>query len=323
MISRRLLLAAPALLAATRAGAEPFTPTRPIRVLVPYPPAGVTDLIGRVVADGLREQKSWPTVVENKPGANGQVGMAEAKRSAPDGQFLLIGGFGSHVLPPVMNPAFPFDVPKDFTAIAKLAEFVNVLVVNPNSGITSVAELVARAKAKPGALNYGSSGNGASNHLTAELFALETGTQLVHVPASGAPASILSLRAGDIHMIFENLPAVLGQIRDGALRPLAVTSSYRSRALPDVPTLAEAGYPAIDVASWIALYGPPGMAPALRDQFSTAAIAAVESPAGREKLDRVGFEIRPVGGDAFAEFQIAQIARWKDVVARAGVKLTG
>ncbi|MCK8783429.1 tripartite tricarboxylate transporter substrate binding protein [Roseomonas sp. NAR14] len=323
------LLAAPAAraqaLAPTQGQAQAggFAPTHPIRVIVPYPPGGVTDLVGRVVADGCRDREGWPAVVENKPGASGQIGMAEAKRARPDGETLLIGGFGSHVLPPAVTPNYPFDIPRDFTPVARLAEFVNVLVVNPASPWHSVSELVAAAKARPGELNFGSSGTGASNHMTAELFALETGTRLTHIPGQGANTSIVSLRAGDIQLIFENMPAVLGQIRDGALRALAVTSAYRSRALPEVPTLAESGWPGIDVSSWIALYGPPGLPAPLRDTLAAAAVRAVETEPGRERLERVGFEIRPLRGDAFTAFQNAQLARWRDVVARAGVRPAG
>lgn len=323
IIRRTLLGAAGAALAAPLCAQEAFSPARPIRVIVPYPPGGVTDVVGRVVADGLRDLRGWAAVVDNKPGANGRVGMAEVNRARPDGQTLLIGGLGSHIIPPAVTPSFPFDVPRDFTALAKLAEFVNVLVVNPSLPARSVAELVALAKSRPGELNFGSSGVGASNHLTAELFALETGTQLMHVPGQGAGTSILSLRAGDIHLIFENLPSVLGQIRDGALRPLAVTSTYHSRALPDLPTLAEQGYPGIDVASWIALYGPPSLPGHLRDMLADAAVAAAESEAGRQRLDQAGFEVRPVKGEAFVRFQNAELARWKDVVDRAGVRISG
>lgn len=319
-MKRRLLLAGGGTLLARPAFAQGFVPDRPIRVVVPYPPGGVTDLVGRVVADGLREKNGWATVVENKPGANGQIGMGEVTRARADGHALLIGGLGSHVIPPALAPNFPFDVPRDFTMIAKVAEFVNVMVVNPQSPARTPAEFVALAKAKPGEMNYGSSGIGASNHLAAEMFALETGINMTHVPARGAPASILALRQGDIHVIFENLPAVRGQIADGALKALAVTSGYRSRFLPDVPTLAESGYPNIQVASWIALYGPPRMAPALRETLSDLTVSIAESDTGRERLERVGFEVRPLRAEAAAAFQDEELARWRDVVRRANIQ---
>ena len=325
MLDRRGLLGAAGLFALPRPAPaeEAFAPGRPIRIVVPYPPGGVTDVAGRVVADGFRDGRGWAAVVDNKPGASGRIGMAEVNRQRPDGQSLLIGGLGSHVIPPAVMPGFPFDVPRDFTALAKIAEFVNVLVVNPALPVRNVQDLVALAKSRPGELNFGSSGAGASNHLTAELFALETGTRFTHIPGQGANSSIMLLRAGDLHFIFENLPSVLGQIRDGALRPLAVTSAYRSRALPDLPTLAEAGYPRIDVASWIALYGPPGMAPGISASIAGAAVAAAESEAGRQRLIQAGFEIRPLQGAEFARFQEAELARWRDVVARAGVTVSG
>lgn len=321
---RRSLLGGLAGLAAVRpALAQGFTPDRPIRIVVPYPPGGVTDLVGRVVADGLRERLGWAAVVENKPGANGQIGMGEVSRARADGHTLLIGGLGSHVTPAALSPTFPFDIDRDFTIVAKLAEFVNVLVVNPALPVASARELVEMAKAKPGELNFGSSGLGASNHLTAELFALETGIRLTHIPARGAPASILALRQGEIQLIFENLPAVRGQIADGALRALAVTSGYRSRFLPEVPTLAEAGIPGVEVASWIALYGPPGLSAMVRDTLSDAAVAIVEGEAGRRRLEQVGFEVRPLRTGPAASFQAAELHRWRDLVRRADIRIDG
>ena len=320
MKRRALLIAAGGAVLARPVVGQGFAPDRPIRVVVPYPPGGVTDLVGRVVADGLRDRHGWATVVENKPGANGQIGMGEIVRTRADGHSLLIGGFGSHVLPPALAASFPFDVPRDFTVIAKVAEFVNVMVVNPQSLASTPAEFVAQAKARPGELNYGSSGIGASNHLTAELFSLEAGITMTHVPARGAPASILALRQGDIHVIFENLPAVRGQIGDGALKPLAVTSGYRSRFLPNVPTLAESGFPNIQVASWIALYGPPRMAAAVRETLSAATVAIAQSDTGRERLERVGFEVRPLAAEAAEQFQNEELARWREVVRRANIQ---
>lgn len=320
---RRTLLGGALALPAMPVAAQPaFAPTRPIRVLVPYPPGGVTDIAGRVVSDGFQSQRGWTSVVENKPGANGRIGMAEIMRARPDGTNLLIGGFGSHALPQAVTPAFPFDIRRDFTPVAKIAEFVNVLVVNPSLPVHSVAELVAYARARPRELNYGSSGNGASTHITAELFAAEAGVQLVHVPARGAPQSILALRQGEIHLIFENLPAVRGQIREGALRPLAVTSPYRSPYLPDVPTMQEAGFPQVTVTSWIMLYGPPALPAALRDPLSDAALAAVNADEGKRRLETAGFELRPLGAAEATAFQEAELTRWTAIARRVGIQVT-
>ncbi|MCK8783430.1 tripartite tricarboxylate transporter substrate binding protein [Roseomonas sp. NAR14] len=323
---RRALLAAPALLpflsrAAAAQDAAPWPP-REVRIIVPFPAGRVTDLVARIVADGLRAEHGTVVVVENRPGANATIGLDLLRRAPPDGATLLVGGLGSHGLPPAVINRYPFDVDHDFTALAIMAEFVNVMVVSPQVQARDVQAFIAEAKAHPGAMNYPYTSVGASNQMTAELFRLRTGTEIVGVPLGQAGNTLVLLQRGDVQVAFENLPTVAGAIRAGALRALAVTSPYRTPALPDVPTMQEAGLPDFSVTSWIGLYGPPGMPPPLRERVVTELRRIAATDSARDRLRAAGFEpaFRP---DAeFAAFQSAEVARWRGVVRDANLQLS-
>jgi len=312
-------LAAPAVGTAKAQSAS--WPTGQVRIIVPFPAGRVTDLVARIVADGLRETHNTTAVVENKPGANATIGMELLKRSAPDGATLLVGGLGSHGIPPVVIPNYPFDVDKDFTPLAIMAEFVNVMVVPADSPARTVQEFIALARARPGALNYGYTSVGASNQLTAELFKQRADVDIMGIPLGQQGNSLVMLQRGDVQVAFENLPSVAGAIRGGTLRALAVTSGTRTAQLPDVPTLQEAGIPDFVVTSWIGLYGPPAMPPPLVAGIVAELQRIGAAAEARRRLTAAGFEPAFVGGADFAAFQHRENQRWADVVKRAGLRI--
>ncbi|MFC5357626.1 Bug family tripartite tricarboxylate transporter substrate binding protein [Azospirillum himalayense] len=296
-------------------------PSQTIRLVVPYPPGGVSDLVGRVVADGLKAKLNQTVIVDNKPGANGVIGTQDVIRSKPDGYSLLVGGLGGLVLPPLVDPNFPVDVDKTLTPIAGIAEFVNVMIVNKDLPVNTVQDFIDYAKARPGQLNFGSTGIGASNHLTAELFMQKTGVKMEHIPYKGGTAALNDLRGGSIHVVFENLPTVVGQIKAGAVKALAVTSPYRAEQLPDVPTIAESGIKDFTVTSWMGMYGPKGLSPDLKAKIAAALVEVARDPSTKERLQTISF--LPVDRDteAFTGFVKAEHDRWKQVVDTAGVKV--
>jgi tripartite-type tricarboxylate transporter receptor subunit TctC len=296
-------------------------PSQPMRIIVPYPPGGVTDLVGRVVAEGLREKLKVQVVVENKPGGNGIIGSGEFLRARNDGHTLLIGGFGSHIIPPLVNPKYPYDAAKDFLPLAQMAEFVNVMVVSKDLPVKTVQEFIALAKAKPGALNFGTTGVGASNHLTAEMFMQQTGVKMVHVPYKGGTAALQDLAGGQVQVIFENLPPSLGLIQSGAVKVLAVTSDYRVDQLPDVPTMVDSGLPNFKVTSWICVFGSAGLSDANRDKLSRTLGEIGRDPATRERFKKIGFEPNVKEAAELKAFFAAETEKWRKVVDAAGIKV--
>ena len=320
MIGRRFLLAA-ALAAPAIARAQVLWPPREVKIIVPFPAGRVTDLVARIVAEGLRAEHGTTVVVENRPGANATIGMGLVHRAAPDGATLMVGGLGSHGLPPAVIPNFPFDVDKDFCALAIMAEFVNVMVVSPGVTAPDLQGFIAAAKARPGAMNYPYTSVGASNQMTAELFKLRTGTEIQGVPLGQAGNSLVMLQRNDVQVAFENLPTVAGAIRAGTLRAIAVTSPYRTPQLPDLPTLQEAGLPDFAVTSWIGLYAPPGLTPALQATIEAELRRIAATATAQELLRRAGFEPAFRPGAEFAAFQKAEVARWRGVVRDANMKL--
>ena len=245
-----LLLAAPLSMAQA-------WPTRPIRLVVPFPPGGLIDNMARLVGSRLSQELGQPVVIDNKPGAGGNVGAAEVARAPADGYTLLMAS-PALTISPAIYKNLPYQ-PSQLAPVALLGRVPNVLLVNPASGIGKVQDLVGRAKAKPGQLNYASNGNGTSLHLSAELFKRRSETFITHVPYRGAAAAITALLSGEVDMMFDNLPSAIGQIQAGKLRALAVTTAQRSIALPDVPTLAEAGMEGFNVSEWFGVAAPAGL----------------------------------------------------------------
>ena len=308
-------------LVCTAAPAADRYPTRTIRLVVAFAPGGVADIMGRLLAQALQEKLGQTVIVENKPGGDGTIGMGEVVRAKPDGYTLLVGGFGGQIVPPLMRDNFPFDVRQDIVKVAITAEFANVLVVNKDLPINSVKDLVGYLKARPGQLNFGSSGRATSDRLAAELFMMETGTKMLNVPYKGGGVALKDLRAGTTQVMFPQLPAVIGLAQSGDVKPLAVTSNYRLSQLPDVPTLSEALLPGFHVTSWNVILAPKGLPDEIRKILSDALVEAVKEPQIKEKMRKLG--IVPVGlpsaeADVFFE---KELQRWKKVIDAAGLKL--
>jgi tripartite-type tricarboxylate transporter receptor subunit TctC len=333
-LTRRRLLAAasataalPIVLPHAAWGQTPW-PTRPVRIVVPFPAAGTTDILARALAPELQRVFGQPFVVDNKPGAGGNTGSAEVARAPADGHTLLMGTVGTHAINASLYAKMPYDPVKDFAPVTLVASVPNVLVVNPASaqkyGIASVADLVRVARANPGRLNMASSGNGTSIHLSGELFKAMTGTFMVHFPYRGSGPALMDLLAGNMDLMFDNLPSSMPHIKAGKLLALAVTSAQRSPALPDVPTVAEAGGDALkdyEASSWFGLFAPAGT-PAdviVRVQQETAKALAL--PAVNERLVAQGAV--PVGNTpaAFAAFVDAETKKWARVVKTSGAKV--
>jgi tripartite-type tricarboxylate transporter receptor subunit TctC len=309
------------MLAAVGARADDRYPSQTIRLIVAFPAGGVSDMAARVVAEGMREKLGVPVIVENRAGGGGLVGNTEFVRSKPDGYTLLFGGLGGQVLPPLVNPRFPFDPLKDYVPVAMVSEFVNIMIVNKDLPVKTVQEFIAYAKARPGKLNFASSGMGVSNHLTAEMFMLQTGLNMVHVPYKGAGGSIPDLHAGHVHLIFENLPPALGSVREGFVKGLAVTSDYRASQLPDLPTVVESGLPNFKVTSWNGVYAPRGAPAEIRKKLSDAIVEVMKQPAVQERFRTAGYQPLGLPYDQFERRFKEELDKWRQVVVARGVKV--
>lgn len=279
-----LLLAAPLSMAQA-------WPARPIRLVVPFPPGGLIDNMARLVGNRLAQELGQPVVIDNKPGAGGNVGAAEVARAPADGYTLLMASPALTISPAVYKN-LPYQ-PSQLAPVALLGRVPNVLLVNPASGIGKVQDLVGRAKAKPGQLNYASNGNGTSLHLSAELFKRRSETFITHVPYRGAAAAITALLSGEVDMMFDNLPSAIGQIQAGKLRALAVTTAKRSSSLPEVPTLAESGLKDFDQGTWFGILAPAGTPKEIVERLNAEMVKIIQSPEFRKRMEEIGAE--PVG----------------------------
>jgi tripartite-type tricarboxylate transporter receptor subunit TctC len=299
--------------------AEDF-PSRPIRLLVPFPPAGITDLAGRLLAEGLRARLGQPVIVENKPGANGVIGLRELLRSEADGYTLMVGNVGSLVISYAIDSNAPFDPMRDVVPIAGASEYATAMVVNNNLPVRSVKQFVAYAHERPGKLTFGSTGVGALDYLAAELFMKQTGTRMVHVPYRGGPLALNDLIGGQIDVIIEVFPVIMEQIRSGAIRALAVSSPYRLPSIPDVPTFEQAGVSGIDLTGWLGIYGPPRMPDDVRQKLGAAIVEIVKQPDIQAKFRAIGFE--PTGQDvrAFTAHHGAEVKRWLAFLTENGIR---
>jgi tripartite-type tricarboxylate transporter receptor subunit TctC len=294
-------------------------PSKPVRLVVPFPPGGLIDQMARLMAPRLAREIGQPVVIDNKPGAGGNVGAAEAARAPADGYTLLMAS-PPLTISPAIYPSLPYR-PEQIVPIGVVGRVPNVLLVNPKSGIASVADLVARAKAAPGRLNYASNGNGTSLHLSAELLKVLTGTFITHIPYRGAAAAVTGLMAGEVDAMFENLPSVLGQIRGGNVRALAVTTRTRSKALPDVPTLAESGMPDFDVSAWYGLAAPAGVPADIMGRLERALDAVSRDAEIVTAMERSGASVGFVNTAGTAAFMSADAAKWKRVVDFAKIRV--
>ena len=295
-------------------------PSRQIRLIVPFPPAGITDLSGRLVAEGLRAKFNQPVIVENRPGAQGVIGLRELLKSEPDGYTAMVGTVGSVVIGYAMEAKPQFDPARDLVPVAGVAEYATAMVVNNKLPVNSVKEFIDYAKARPGKLSFGSTGVGALDYLAAVLFMRETGTEMVHVPYKGGPAALHDLMGGSIDVIIEVFPVVMEQIRSGLIKGLAVSSSYRLPSIPNVPTFAEAGVPGVRLTGWLGIYGPPRFPEDIRQQLGAAVVEAVKTPDIRDKFRAIGFEPVELGVTAFSAFHAAEIKRWVEFIGATGLR---
>ena len=307
-----LLLAAPLSMAQA-------WPARPIRLVVPFPPGGLIDNMARLVGSRLSQELGQPVVIDNKPGAGGNVGAAEVARAPADGYTLLMAS-PALTISPAIYKNLPYQ-PSQLAPVALLGRVPNVLLVNPASGIGKVQDLVGRAKAKPGQLNYASNGNGTSLHLSAELFKRRSETFITHVPYRGAAAAITALLSGEVDMMFDNLPSAIGQIQAGKLRALAVTTAQRSIALPDVPTLAEAGMEGFNVSAWFGVAAPAGLPAPVATRLADALQKVVQQPEVAVAMQRQGADPAFMDAASAAAALNADAAQWKQVAAFAKIQL--
>jgi tripartite-type tricarboxylate transporter receptor subunit TctC len=328
-VSRRHALAALAgTFAARWAWAADNWPAKPVRIVVPFPAAGTTDIIARAIAPELQRAFAQPFIVDNKPGAGGNLGAAEVAKSPPDGYTLLMGTVGTHAINPALYPKMPYDHVKDFAPITLCAGVPNVLVVNPATaqkyGINSVTDLIRVAKNNPGKLNVASSGNGTSIHLSAELFKSMTGTYMVHLPYRGSGPALIDLLGGSADLMFDNLPSSLPHIKAGKLKALAVTSAVRSAALPELPTMAEAGgapLKGFEASSWFGLFAPAGTPADIVNRVQQEVAKSLATPAVKERLVSQG--AIPSGNmpAEFARHIDAETKKWAQVVKVSGAKV--
>jgi tripartite-type tricarboxylate transporter receptor subunit TctC len=309
------LIASIALTLAASAGAQPQAwPSKPVTLLVPFPPGGSTDLIARTLGTKLQEKLGQSFLVENKAGAGGTVGAGQAKRAPADGYTIFVSSLGPFVIGPHLIKNVPYDPLKDFDYITVAVQAPNVLAVPANSPHKSFADVMKFMKANPEKMTFASAGNGTSDHLTAELLWQETGTKATHVPYKGGAPAMSDLIAGQVDASFMNINTGLPSIKGGKLRALAITSSKRSPLLPDVPTMEELGHKGVTVYSWQAFAAPKGLPADIKAKLHEGLVAGLNDPAVKPKLLELGFEIVGNTPEQFTAFQASEFARWKKVI---------
>jgi tripartite-type tricarboxylate transporter receptor subunit TctC len=307
---------------ATGAVAQQAYPVKPIRFVVPYAAGGPLDIMARAIGQKLTESMGQPVVVDNKPGAGGNIGADIVAKAAPDGYTMVMGAVATHAINPTLYPAIPYDPVKDFTPVAMVAVVPNVLVVNPALPVKSVKELVAFARAKRAYLNFGSGSTGSTGHLAGELFNVLAGVQMIHIPYKGGAPAMADLLAGQVQLMFDNLANSLPQVKAGRLRALAVTTAQRSAFAPELPTLAEAGVPGFDLSTWFGVF-LPGNAP--RDivvRLNAEVNKALNAPDMKERLEKMGAE-HPAGNtpERFAAFIRVEFDKYARVIKASGAKV--
>lgn len=317
----RMLGVASLIAVAAQAQAQAW-PERPVRLVVPFPAGGATDLVARVIAQRVSKDIGQQIVVDNKAGAGGTIGSAEAAKATADAYTLLLTTSSTHAISPHLMPRLPYDAIKDFTPIAHLADAASVLLVTPSLPVKTVPELIAYAKKHPGQLNYASSGNGTIVHLTTEAFKAQAGIFITHVPYKGTALAIPDVIAGSVPVLIDSIPSGMPHVKSGRLRALAVTGDKRSALAPELPTVAEAGLPGFSSVTWFGLYAPRGMKADLVGRVHEAFAKAAHSPEVVESLAKLGVEPAPPGTPAqFAEMVSADSQRWARIIRERKITL--
>ncbi|MFL5173208.1 MAG: Bug family tripartite tricarboxylate transporter substrate binding protein [Microvirga sp.] len=297
-------------------------PSRIVKLIVPFPAGGTTDIFARHIGDRLAKAFGHNFVIDNRGGAGGNIGSDAVAKADPDGYTLLVGTVGTHAINTSLYTRMPYDPVRDFAPVAYLAGVPNIMEVNPkNVKATTVKEFIAEAKAAPKKLSFASSGNGTSIHLSGEMFKQMTGVELVHVPYRGSAPAVNDLIAGQVDVMFDNLPSSIEQVRGGNLRAIAVTSLKRSVALPDVPTIDESGLQGFDASSWFAIFAPAKTPPEIVQKLNAEVLKALADPELQKRFADIGGEIRPYKPDELAAFVKAEIEKWAKVVKTSGAKI--
>ena len=323
MARRRDLLTLAAAALATPAFAQPG---KPIRLIVPYPPGGPLDIVARALAERVKDSLGT-VIVDNRPGAGGNLGADLAAKAAPDGTTLVMGAVATHAINPWLYAKMPYDPLRDFTPITGVAQVPNVLVMNPEAadryGVKSVADLVAYARRNPGKLNYGSGGNGSAGHLAGEMFKAQAGVFMVHIPYAGGNPAQLALLSGQVDLNFDNLASASANIKAGKLRALAVTTARRSAAVPELPTIAESGgaLANFDIHTWFGLFGPAKLPAEVTQRLNKAFVEALASSELKARLATLMAETMAGTPEQFGAFVKAELAKYEGVVKRSGAKV--
>jgi tripartite-type tricarboxylate transporter receptor subunit TctC len=312
-----------AALAATPARAQTVAsyPSKPIKLIVPFPPGGSTDILARTLGQKLNEAWGQPVIIDNRGGAGGSIGADLAAKSPADGYTLMMGHIGTLAVNVSLYSKLPYDPVRDFTPVSMVAVVPNVLVVNPSLPAKSVPELIAYAKANPGKLDYSSGGNGSAAHLALEYFKLQSRTFIVHVPYKGTAPSVVDVIGGQVSMTMTGAPAVMPHVKSGRLRALAVSSAKRLEALPDIPTIAEAGIPGFEATQWYGIVTPAGTPSAVVQKLNTEINKIMQSKEMRDRLNAEGAIASPGTPEQFGAYIKAEIARWATVIKAAGMKV--
>ena len=319
---RRQLLALSALAFATGSQAQtPYPGTKPVRLIVPFPPGGGTDILARLIATKLTEIDHWTVVPDNRAGAGGTIGITEAVKAAPTGYDLVMGQKDNLVIGPWLYRNLPWNPTKDLEAVAHVAYTPIIIATGAHSRFKTLADVVAAAKAAPGKITYGSPGNGTSIHLAGDLFEKAAGIQLTHVPYKGSNPAMMDALAGNVDLLVSSVPSAMGQLKSGKLRALAVTSAKRSSSLPDVPTVAESGYKGFDVSTWYGLLAPAGTPASVVGIINTAVNQLLARPDVQAAIKDQGAEPEAMSAAQFAALLKTDYAKWKGIVEAAGVRI--
>lgn len=314
-----LVIALAGLMSAVPAAAQSY-PAKTVRIVVPYPPGGVTDILTRIVGQKLTESWKQPVVIDNRAGGSGNIGAELVVRAPGDG-YTLLSASTVHTVNPSLYPKLGYDPLKDFTPIMLMAQVANVLVVHPSLPVKTVKEFIAFAKQRPGQLHYSSAGNGSAPHLTAEMFKTMTQTSLVHVPYKGAAPAMNDLLAGHVMLTFATAPSGVPLVQQNKLRALGVSGAARMPALPAVPTIAEAGVPGYEAVGWNGLVGPTGMTPAVVNAINTEVTRILKAPDSHKRLVELGLEPRTSSPTELATFLKEEVVKWAKVVKASGARV--